>query len=244
MKSIVVTGTSTGIGWGAAKVLIEKGFRVFGSLRKEADAERLKKEFGANFVPLLFDVTDAQGVAKGAQLVADTLGGRHWRAWSTMRRRPARTAALHQGRRISRTVRGQSGGPVDRDAGLCAAAHDQAGLAAPKRPGREGGQDRDDLLHRRAERSPFVGPYCTSKFGLEGFSESLRRELMIFGIDVIVVAPGAVATPIWDKADAVDASQYANTPYLAALETIKKFMIEGGRRGLCRKSLAASSTRR
>ena len=36
-------------------------------------------------------------------------------------------------------------------------------------------------------------------------SESLRRELMIFGIDVIIVAPGAVATPIWDKADAVDA---------------------------------------
>ena len=54
---------------------------------------------------------------------------------------------------------------------------------------------------------------------------------MIFGIDVIVVAPGAVATPIWDKADAVDASQYANTPYLPALETIKKVMLAGGRNG-------------
>ena len=41
MKSVVVTGASTGIGWGCAKVLIEKGFRVFGSVRKQADAERL-----------------------------------------------------------------------------------------------------------------------------------------------------------------------------------------------------------
>ncbi len=47
MKSVVVTGSSTGIGWGATKVLIEKGFRVFGSVRKQEDADRLTKEFGA-----------------------------------------------------------------------------------------------------------------------------------------------------------------------------------------------------
>ena len=40
MRSVVVTGTSTGIGWGTAKVLIARGFRVFGSVRKKADAER------------------------------------------------------------------------------------------------------------------------------------------------------------------------------------------------------------
>ena len=58
MKSAVVTGSSTGIGWGCTKVLIGKGWRVFGSVRKQADADRLSKEFGAKFVPLLFDVTD------------------------------------------------------------------------------------------------------------------------------------------------------------------------------------------
>jgi NAD(P)-dependent dehydrogenase (short-subunit alcohol dehydrogenase family) len=79
---------------------------------------------------------------------------------------------------------------------------------------------------------PFVGPYSASKFGLEGFSESLRRELMLFGIDVIIVAPGAVATPIWDKADAVDVSQYANTPYAPALAKVKDYMISIGRKGL------------
>src|SRR5215831_14005257 len=74
MKSVVVTGASTGIGWGVAKVLIAKGFRVFGSVRKSEDGERLRKEFGANFTPLLFDVTDAQGVALGADQVAKALG--------------------------------------------------------------------------------------------------------------------------------------------------------------------------
>ena len=65
MKSVVVTGASTGIGWGCVKVLIGKGFRVFGSVRKQADADRLSKEFGANFVPLIFDVTDEAAVARG-----------------------------------------------------------------------------------------------------------------------------------------------------------------------------------
>src|SRR5271163_1835994 len=75
MKSVVVTGASTGIGWGCAKVLIGKGFRVFGSVRKQADADRLAKEFGANFAPVLFDVTDAAAVKAGAQKVADALKG-------------------------------------------------------------------------------------------------------------------------------------------------------------------------
>jgi short-subunit dehydrogenase len=48
---------------------------------------------------------------------------------------------------------------------------------------------------------------------------------------VIVVGPGAVATPIWDKADSVDVSQYANTPYVQSLTAVKNFMLETGRKG-------------
>src|SRR5258705_13914545 len=66
MGSVVVTGVSTGIGWGTTKILIKNGHRVFGSVRKPADAERLQKEFGANFVPLVFDVVDAKAVQAAA----------------------------------------------------------------------------------------------------------------------------------------------------------------------------------
>jgi NADP-dependent 3-hydroxy acid dehydrogenase YdfG len=75
MRGVVITGTSTGIGWGAAKVLIANGFRVFGSVRKRADADRLKAEFGQSYVPLLFDVTDAGAVKAAAAEVRATLAG-------------------------------------------------------------------------------------------------------------------------------------------------------------------------
>ena len=75
MKSVVVTGASTGIGWGCVKVLIAEGFRVFGSVRKQAHADRLSEEFGANFTPLTFDVTDEAAIAAGASRMEAALGG-------------------------------------------------------------------------------------------------------------------------------------------------------------------------
>ena len=67
MKSVVVTGASTGIGFAASKLLLARGFRVFGSVRKQADADRLTSEFGANFTPLVFDVTDEAAVFAAAR---------------------------------------------------------------------------------------------------------------------------------------------------------------------------------
>src|ERR1700704_4600969 len=75
MKSVVITGASTGIGWATAKLLLDKGFRVVGSARKKADAEPLKRKFAANFPPLLFDVTDEAAVLAAAREVRAALGG-------------------------------------------------------------------------------------------------------------------------------------------------------------------------
>ena len=75
MRSVVITGVSTGIGWAAAKLLLQRGFRVFGSVRKARDAERLRDEFGVNFVPLSFDVTDEAAVRAAAREVRDQLNG-------------------------------------------------------------------------------------------------------------------------------------------------------------------------
>jgi hypothetical protein len=227
MKSVVVTGASTGIGWGCAKVLIGNGFRVFGSVRKPADGERLSREFGPNFVPLLFDVTDQAAVRAGAEAAAKQLDGE-----------PLFGLVNNAGIAVS--------GPLlylDIDdfrmqlevnlTGQLIVTQAFAPLLTEhatktNRPGRivmissVGGKN----------ASPFVGPYNTSKFGLEGFSESLRREVQLLGIDVIVIAPGAVATPIWDKAESVDVTRYANTPFAPALEKIRAFMLTSGRKGL------------
>ncbi len=79
--------------------------------------------------------------------------------------------------------------------------------------------------------APFAGAYSASKFALEGMSESLRRELMVFGIDVIVIAPGAIATPIWTRWKR-SISIASRTPVRAVDEIMKAVSIENGRRGL------------
>src|ERR1700730_4667761 len=76
-KDVVVTWVSSGIGLGTTKVLLSKGFRVFGSVRKQADADRLQKEFGNSFVPLIMDVTDADAVHQAAQKVGSMIGDRN-----------------------------------------------------------------------------------------------------------------------------------------------------------------------
>jgi NAD(P)-dependent dehydrogenase (short-subunit alcohol dehydrogenase family) len=75
---------------------------------------------------------------------------------------------------------------------------------------------------------PFLAAYNASKFAIEGLSESLRRELLLLGIDVIVVAPGTVATAIWGKADQVDITPYRDTVFFPALEKVRAFMSGAG----------------
>lgn len=226
MKTVVVTGASTGIGWGCAKILIEKGFRVLGSVRRQADAERLQKELGGNFTPLLFDVTDEAAVKHAASEAARLLG--HEPLSGLVNNAGIAVAGPllfldvdELRRQLEVNVTGQL--IVTQAFAPLLAEH----VSEQKRPGRivmissVGGKN----------ASPFVGPYNASKFALEGFSESLRRELMLLGIDVIVVAPGAVATPIWDKAEDVDVSRYANTPYAASLNAVRNYMLANGRKG-------------
>ena len=76
MKTVVVTGVSTGIGKGIASVMIKSGWRVFGSVRKEADARALRAEFGEAFAPLVFDVEDDDAIKAASAQVRAFLAGR------------------------------------------------------------------------------------------------------------------------------------------------------------------------
>lgn len=78
---------------------------------------------------------------------------------------------------------------------------------------------------------PFMSPYASSKFALEGFSDSLRRELYPFGVRTILLEPAAVATPIWNKAKKQDIS-FVDEKYLESLYCFRDKFIEGGNQGL------------
>jgi NAD(P)-dependent dehydrogenase (short-subunit alcohol dehydrogenase family) len=232
MKSVVVTGASTGIGWGCVKVLIGTGFHVFGSVRRETDADRLSKEFGANFMPLIFDVTDEGAVAAAAQQVktalgAETLFGLVNNAGIAV---PGPLLYLKMDDFRHQIAVNLTGQLIVTQAFAPLLGCDRSRKGAPGRIVMISSVGGKNAL-------PFLGPYSAAKFGLEGMSESLRRELMLFGVDVIIVAPGAVATPIWDRANAADIAQFANTPYVPALEKMQAFMVSNGKKGLSPEKL-------
>jgi NAD(P)-dependent dehydrogenase (short-subunit alcohol dehydrogenase family) len=226
MKSVVVTGASTGIGWGCVKVLTAAGYRVFGSVRKQADADRLQAEFGPNFTPLIFDVTDQAAVRRGGEIVEKALGGETLFGLVNNAGIAVAGPLLYIG---IDELRQQL--EVNLIAQLTVTQAFAPLLGADT--SRKGAPGRIVMMSSIGGKNafPFMGPYSASKFGLEGLSESLRRELMVFGIDVIMIRPGAVATPIWDKADEVDVTRFSNTPYYSSLDKVKEVMIGQGRKG-------------
>jgi NAD(P)-dependent dehydrogenase (short-subunit alcohol dehydrogenase family) len=218
MRSVVITGASTGIGWSSSKILAEKGFRVFGSVRKAADAERLTRELGANFTPLLFDVTDEGAVLAAARKVREALGGERLAGLVNNAgiavAGPALEVSLDDYRRqMDVNVMG----PLIATRAFAPLLGTDAETRGP--PGRI------IMISSAAGKhgNPLLAPYSMSKHALEAFSESLRRELMLFGIDVVIIGPTAVKTPIWDKAKEVDVGVYANSPYSKALGNMREF---------------------
>lgn len=227
MKSIVVTGVSTGIGWGATKVLIQNGYRVFGSVRKQHDADRLQKEFGSAFVPLLFDVTDEAKVASEAARVRELLGGETLAGLVNNAGMAVPGPLLHMSvaefrHQIDVNLVGQL---IVTQAFVPLLGADRSLKGQPGRI--------INISSTAGKRAyPFLGAYAASKHALEGMSESLRRELMLYGIDVIIVGPGAVATPIWDKADQADFSSLEGSDYYQSAIGFRDFLVAGGRKGL------------
>lgn len=227
MQSVVVTGVSTGIGWGITKVLIERGFRVFGSVRKAQDAERLSAEFGERFVPLVFDVTDEGAVQAAAQRVREHMNGETLFGLVNNAGIAAPGPLIHL---PTDDFRRQL--EVNLVSVLIVTKAFVPMLGADRslrgRPGR--------IINMSSVSGksgpPFVGAYAASKHGLEGFSESLRRELQLYGIDVIIIGPGPVATPIWDKAEAADIAAYANTDYVESARRAQAYMVRNGKKGL------------
>jgi len=225
-RAVVVTGASTGIGRAAVAKAVREGAHVFASVRKQSDADNLRAEFSA-VTPLLFDVANEGAVRAGAEQVAQVLGGR--RLFGLVNNAGIAVAGplLHLD---TDELRRQFEINLFGVHNVTRAFADLLG-ADPSRSGKPG---RIVMISSVGGQNgaPFVGPYSASKFALEGYSQALRRELLLYGIDVIVIGPGAIATPIWDKAEQEDLKRFSNTPYANALERVAEFMVQQGKVGL------------
>jgi NAD(P)-dependent dehydrogenase (short-subunit alcohol dehydrogenase family) len=223
-KDVVVTGVSTGIGWGTTKVLVSKGFRVFGSVRKQADADRLQSEFGKGFVPLLMDITDADAVHQAAQKVGSMMGDRNLVglvnnagivvSGPLLHLRPREYRRQLEVNMISPLVVIQAFAPL---------------LGTDKK--RQGPTGRIVNISSTGAKVaiPLIGAYSSSKAGLEGMSDALRQELILFGIDVVIIEPGTVNTAMYDKGGKEDLSEFKPTEYWQAVQNFRKFIVTEAR---------------
>ncbi len=212
MKSVVVSGVSSGIGRGLAGELVGRGYRVFGGVRGEEDAGGLEAELGANFRPLLLDVTDRDAVLGAAGEVGEALGdgglaGLVNNAGITiagpLMHQPLEEARAHfETNAIGLISVTQAFLPL---------------LGATGSPTHPPGRIVNVSSTEGKVGSPFLSAYAGSKHAVEGVSDSLRRELLPYGIDVIVVRPGPVKTKNWGKAFDGRAEAYAGTDYAGTL---------------------------
>lgn len=227
MKNILITGVSSGIGLGATRAFCREGYRVFGSVLKKDDAQPLIKEFEDSLIPLVFDVRNDQSVQQAVQEVKKTIGNQGLVGLIN-------NAGIAVGGPLMHLPIHELQNQFEVNLfGLLRVTQAFLPLLgaqknSPFPPGKiiNMSSAAGKLAH------PFLGPYVSSKHAVEGLSHSLRRELQIYGIDVIIVGPGAVKTAIWEKGPAQEINEeYLNTDYIRPMQRFQKEIVIVGKNG-------------
>lgn len=209
-RTVLVTGASTGIGRAVCMDLAAHGWRVFGSVRREQDAQNLREATPADaieIVPLQFDVTDRPAIDRAAETLREQLAGER-----------LEVLVNNAGVAITGPLAYLPMEDFERQIAinLTGVLHcTQAFL-----PLMLGGPSRLIQVSSVAGKVgfPMMGPYHASKHGLEGMSDCLRMELKPLGVDVVIIEPGSVRTPIWATAKAHAKDQRGRLPAQALVD--------------------------
>jgi len=189
VRSVLVTGASTGIGRATALRLDGAGWRVFAGVRKQEDAEALRAACSDRLTPLMLDVTDAEQIAAAAERVgteaAGGLDGLVNNAGVAVPS-PLETIPIDDFRhQIEVNLTGQ-------------VAVTQALL-----PHIRTARGRVVFISSIGGRIafPLTGAYHAAKFGIEAVGDVFRQELRPWGIAVSIIEPGSIDTPIWERGE-------------------------------------------
>lgn len=206
-RAVVVTGASTGIGRATVELLVAARFHVFATVRTEVDRDGLVAEFGPQVTPLMMDLLDEDSVraAGAAVCAAGPLFGLINNAGAALPG-PLEYLPIDVFRRqLEINLTGQL-------------LVTQVMLPALRRSAEETGDARIVMIGSVGGRisGPILGAYQAAKHGLVGLTGALRAELAPFGIKVLLIEPGAIATPIWNRGAAAGEETRANNPEIAA----------------------------
>jgi NAD(P)-dependent dehydrogenase (short-subunit alcohol dehydrogenase family) len=195
MPTALITGASTGIGQATALRLAKAGWTVLAGVRNDDAGARLAGEAPAGRIePLILDVTDFQQIRLAAGRVSELAGGDH--------SSPGRLDALVNNAGIG------YGGPLelihpdDLRKQFDVNVLGQVAVMQALLPALRAARGRIVFLSSVGGRvaMAFTAPYAASKHAIEAIGDALRVELATSGVQVALIEPGSVATPIWDKA--------------------------------------------
>jgi NAD(P)-dependent dehydrogenase (short-subunit alcohol dehydrogenase family) len=226
VRSVLVTGASTGIGRATVLRLDAAGWRVFAGVRRESDAESLREAGSERIAPLILDVTDPAQIAAAAQRIEAETDGRLDGLVNNAGIAvpgPLETLPLEDFRRQV-------------EVNLTAQVAVTQAMLPLIRPA----QGRIVFIASIGGRIafPLNGAYHAAKFGVEAVGDVFRQELRPWDISVAIVEPGSIDTPIWERgaqnADEIEARAHPEQEalYGKAIASFRKVVQDLADRGI------------
>ncbi|MGI9526015.1 MAG: SDR family oxidoreductase [Weeksellaceae bacterium] len=231
MMYAFITGVSSGIGKSIAERFLKEGFYVFGSVRKPEDADKLQAQYPETFHPLIFDVTDFQKVEKAIQEITNILNGEILDVFvnnaGVAKYGPIQHVPIEELRKQYE---------INVFANVNLTQQCLPLLGASKQAKKKGKlfviSSTAGVMTR-----PMLGPYSSSKHALEAIYDALRREMMLYGVQVVIIQPGPIKTDIWSKAKKGE-NPYVDTDYGKIFAKLDDAVDEIERIGLSSETVA------
>ena len=226
--TVLITGTSSGIGRACAEDLARRGFRVLAGVRRESDGEEVRALSPERIEPILLDVTDLDAIAAVPDRVGGELAG----------------LVNNAGQAFPAPLEHTPIEDVKRQLDVMLLA--PFALTKALLPALRASRGRVVMIGSIGGRTsmPFLGPYNAAKAGIDGLANALRPELAPFGVHVALVEPGSIKTRIWEKGIEEGNKLLADLPdegqrdYGERLERMSKVAAEMDRRGVAPQKVA------
>jgi len=186
-KTILITGSSTGIGKACALHLDKLGFKVYAGVRKQADGDNLKEEASDRLTPVILDVTDAESIEAAVSIIEKETGAE---VYGLVNNAGIGISGVLEVTPVTEIRKLMEVNVI----GLLAVTQTMIPLLRK-------GNGRIINIGSSSGLMAFPGGsvYCASKFAVRAITDSLRLELKHLGIYVVMVAPGAIESEIWEK---------------------------------------------